>query len=437
MLHSPAFFMQFARRDWKLSPMTSVLWHSTCTHQLQMAQKLVHAQIPKRRFTKRPRTEKLASRFRKTVTVARPESATDPVFAAQTAHLRYISDESSGIRRLKAGTGFRYVNARGRRVRDPETVARIKSLVVPPAWTHVWISPIAEGHLQATGRDVRGRKQYRYHPRWREVRDESKYARMLAFGAALPRIRRHVRQDLKLPGLPRKKVLAIVVALLEETLIRIGNEEYTRTNGSYGLTTLRDQHAKIHGSTIDFHFRGKSGKMRSVSLTDKRLARLVRRCRDIPGHELFQYVDEKGAPHTIGSVDVNDYLREIAGAEFTAKDFRTWAGTMLAATTLVEIGPSDTARTGKKQTVAAVRVVAERLGNTVAVCRKCYIHPNVLESYLEGTLSKLFQVGPNTDRVIRGLRASEISLLSFLKQSSRHDDRRRPRSGRHPVSSHK
>lgn len=275
--------------------------------------------------------------------------------------------------------------------------------------------------MQATGRDVRGRKQYRYHPRWREIRDESKYARMLAFGAALPRLRRHVRQDLKLPGLPRKKVLAIVVALLEETLIRVGNEEYMRTNGSYGLTTLRDEHAKIHGSTIDFHFRGKSGKMRSVSLTDKRLARLVRRCRDIPGHELFQYVDEKGDRHTIGSVDVNDYLREIAGDEFTAKDFRTWAGTMLAATTLVEIGPSDTAHAGKKRTVAAVRVVAERLGNTVAVCRKCYIHPNVLESYLEGTLAKMFQVGPNTDRLIRGLRASEMSLLSFLKQSARHE----------------
>jgi DNA topoisomerase I len=228
-----------------------------------------------------------------------------------------------------------------------------------------------------------------------------------------------VRHDLRLPGLPRNKVLAIVVYLLENTLIRVGNEEYARENGSRGLTTLRDEHADIHGATIRFHFRGKSGKMRSVALTDKRLARLVKKCRDLPGHELFQYLDHDGNQHTVGSSDVNDYLREISGEDFTAKDFRTWAGTMLAATTLVEIGPSPSAHAGKQQTVAAVRVVADCLGNTVAVCRKCYIHPQVLESYLAGTLDNLFKV-PNGKPATRGLRNSEVSLLSFLKASNKN-----------------
>ena len=339
---------------------------------------------------------------------------------ARAAELRYVCDEDPGIRRERAGRGFRFVNSHGRPVRDEDTLERIRLLVIPPAWTDVWICPIANGHLQVTGRDVRGRKQYRYHARWRAVRDEQKYGRMLAFGAALPRIRRRVRHDLKLPGLPRNKVLAIVVYLLENTLIRVGNEEYTRANGSYGLTTLRDEHADIHGDTIRFHFRGKAGKMRSVALTDKRLARLVKRCRDLPGHELFQYLDENGNQHAIGSADVNDYLREIAGEEFTAKDFRTWAGTILAATTLIQIGPSTSAHAGKQRTVAAVKFVAECLGNTVAVCRKCYIHPQVLESYLAGTLAKLFRTGSDGGSATRGLRTSEIGLLSFLKASSKN-----------------
>jgi DNA topoisomerase-1 len=348
----------------------------------------------------------------------RAELATDAAVAdAHAVHLRYVSDSSAGIRRERAGRGFRFVGVHGRPVRDAETLARIHGLVIPPAWTDVWICPIANGHLQATGHDARGRKQYRYHPRWREVRDEEKYGRMLAFGAALPRIRRRVRRDLKQPGLPRNKVLAIVVFLLENTLIRVGNEEYSRENGSYGLTTLLDQHADIHGSTIQFHFRGKSGKMRRVELTDKRLARLVKRCRDLPGHELFQYLDDEGQPHGIDSADVNDYLREISGQEFTAKDFRTWAGTILAATTLIQIGPSPSAHAGKQRTVAAVKFVAECLGNTVAVCRKCYIHPQVLESYLAGTLGKLFHARPNGGQATSGLRTSELGLLTFLKAS--------------------
>jgi DNA topoisomerase I len=338
---------------------------------------------------------------------------------ARSAHLQYVSDESPGIHREKSGRGFRFVSAKHRLVRDSETLERIRSLVIPPAWADVWICPTANGHLQATGRDARGRKQYRYHPRWRDVRDEVKFARMLAFGKALPRIRRRVRRDLKLPGLPRNKVLAIVVFLLENTLIRVGNEEYARTNGSFGLTTLRNEHASIQGNTVRFHFRGKSGKTRSVALSDKRVARVVRRCRDLPGYELFQYLDDEGNPHSVGSSDVNDYLREITGEDFTAKDFRTWAGTMLAATTLIQIGPSPSAHAGKRRTVAAVEIVAQRLGNTPAVCRKCYIHPRVLDSYLAGTLDSLFHNTSEKSRVASGLRRSEKGLLSFLKVSNR------------------
>jgi DNA topoisomerase-1 len=334
---------------------------------------------------------------------------------ARSAHLRYVADDTVGITRQRAGRGFHFIGRQGKPIKDHETLERIRSLVIPPAWTDVWICPIPNGHLQATGRDSRSRKQYRYHAKWREIRDEHKYGRMLAFGAALPKIRRRVSRDLKLPGLPRNKILAIVVTLLENTLIRVGNEEYSRTNGSYGLTTLRDKHAEIRGDTIRFRFRGKSGKVRSVDLIDKRLARLVKRCRDLPGHELFQYLDDEEQPHAIDSADVNDYLREIAGEEFTATDFRTWAGTMLAATTLIQIGPSRSVHASKQRTVAAVKVVAERLGNTVAVCRKCYIHPQVLESYLAGTLGKQFRT--KRQRPAHGLRASEMNLLAFLETS--------------------
>jgi DNA topoisomerase-1 len=341
--------------------------------------------------------------------------AVDPLEAAKSARLRYVSDDSTGIRRVRSGKGFRYTDNNGRPVTDHATLARIQSLVIPPAWTAVWICPFAEGHLQATGHDARQRKQYRYHPRWREVRDEAKYGRMVLFGKALVRIRRHVRRDLRLPGMPKRKLLATLVDLLEKTLIRIGNEEYTRENGSFGLTTLQDRHAEIHGATIRFHFSGKSGKQRELKLTDQRLARLVKRCQDLPGHELFQYVDEEGRPQTIGSAEVNDYLREISGGEFTAKDFRTWAGTILAAVTLIKSGTFKSVRAGRRQVVDAIKIVAGRLGNTVAVCRKCYIHPAVLEAYLAGRLSKDFEATLHKRTGGRGLRSEEMKLLAFLE----------------------
>ena len=305
---------------------------------------------------------------------------------ASRAGLTYISDEEPGIRRIVRKVGFAYVNPKGRTVREPDTRGRIKRLAVPPAWTDVWISPDPNGHIQATGRDARGRKQYRYHPRWREVRDETKFGRMVAFSEVLPRLRARVEADLGRPGLPREKVLATVVRLLECTNIRVGNDEYARANGSYGLTTLKDKHVEVSGGSLRFSFTGKSGKTHQVELSDRRLARIVQRCRDVPGEELFQYLDDDGARQTIGSGDVNDYLREISGQEFTAKDFRTWAGTMLAVRALRDLGPMDTEREAKSAIVRAVDQVAEQLNNTRAVCRKYYIHPTVLETYLAGTM---------------------------------------------------
>ena len=260
--------------------------------------------------------------------------AADPVESAIEAGLRYVTDEKPGIRRLRSGKGFRYVRPDGTAVRDEQTLRRIASLVIPPAWTDVWITTDPRGHLQATGRDAKGRKQYRYHPRWRAVRDENKYERMLAFGAAMPTIRARVDADLARPGLPREKVLATVVRLLEATLIRVGNEEYARENRSYGLTTLRNRHVDVHGSELRFEFRGKSGKDHQVSVRDRRLANVIRRLQELPGQEVFQYLDADGARHTIDSDDVNAYLREISGLELSAKDFRTWAGTILCAVAL-------------------------------------------------------------------------------------------------------
>ena len=303
---------------------------------------------------------------------------------ARDAGLRYVNDESPGIRRLKSGRSFRYVNSDGRAVRDPETLARIKALVIPPAWTEVWICPRADGHIQATGRDDRGRKQYRYHARWRSVRDEAKYGRTLAFGRAMSKIRRTTARDLKLPGLPRRKVLAAVVRLLETTLIRIGNDEYARDNHSFGLTTMRDRHATVQGATLEFRFRGKSGIHHTVAIDDRRLAQVVRRCQELPGQELLQYIDEEGEARDVGSDDVNAYLREITGEEFTAKDFRTWAGTVLAMIALQEFEAFDSQVQAKKNIVRAIESVASRLGNTPSVCRKCYVHPGVLDAYLEG-----------------------------------------------------
>src|SRR5256714_2054636 len=305
------------------------------------------------------------------------------VEAARSAGLRYVNDTLPGIRRRRAGSGFVYRDANGERLRDAHEIARIRSIVIPPAWSDVWICPRADGHLQAVGRDARGRKQYRYHPRWRAVRDRTKYDRMVAFAKALPRIRRRVRADLRQPGLSREKVLATVVQLLESTQIRIGNEEYARDNRSYGLTTMRDHHVEVSSTRLRFRFRGKSGKMREIAVTDRRLARIVRRCQEIPGQELFQYIDESGETRSVDSGDVNDYLREIAGADFTAKDFRTWAGTVLACASLRRLATARTKNDARKNVVRAIAEVAERLGNPPAVCRKAYIHPRVFDRYLE------------------------------------------------------
>lgn len=312
---------------------------------------------------------------------------TDPVESAKEAGLRYVTDAKPGIRRKRAGKGFRYVGPDGKPVHNPEVLRRIRSLVIPPAWKDVWITTDPRGHLQATGRDAKGRKQSRYHPRWRAIRDETKYERMLLFGTALRRIRERVEEHLGLPGLPREKVLAAVVRLMDSTLIRVGNDEYAKENKSYGLTTMRRKHVKINGSELIFRFRGKSGVLHEVGILDRRLARIVRQCQELPGHELFEYLDAEGKTHTVDSADVNDYLRAISGGEFTAKDFRTWAGTVLASMSLRQFEPFESQTQAKKNVVQAVKEVARRLGNTPAVCRKCYLHPGVLECYMAGSLA--------------------------------------------------
>jgi len=314
------------------------------------------------------------------------DSAINGVAAARLAGLRYVSDNAAGYRRMPQGDGFRYVDADGAAVRDETVLSRIRSLVIPPAWSDVWICAQPNGHLQATGRDARGRKQYRYHPRWRTVRDEAKYEHMANFATSLPSIRRAVDEALSLPGLPREKALATVVYLLEATLMRIGNEEYARENKSFGLTTLRNRHVRIAGSAVEFRFRGKSGVSHAVRVSDRRLARIIQRMRELPGQDLFQYVDEEGNTHAIGSADVNDYLRAISGEDFTAKDFRTWAGTVLAALALREAGHFESETEARRNVVRAIESVAEKLGNTPAVCRKCYVHPGVLDAYMCGVL---------------------------------------------------
>jgi len=346
----------------------------------------------------------------------RPAIVTDPVASARAGHLRYVDDTGPGIRRTRVGRGFRYVDAGGRSIRDRDELARFRSLAVPPAWTDVWICPHANGHIQATGRDARGRKQYRYHPRWRVVRDETKYARMLAFADALPRMRARVERDLALPGLPREKVLATVVRLLETTFIRVGNEEYARENHSFGLTTLRTRHVHIAGATLEFQFRGKSGKQQLVRLTDRRLARIVRRCQELPGYELFQYVDADGTRRAVDSADVNAYLREISGEDFTAKDFRTWAGTVLAAVALAELERVDSDTAARSNVVRAIAATAKRLGNTPAVCRKCYVHPAVVEAYLDArTLESLRVQAEEKAADPHALRPDEAAVLELLR----------------------
>jgi len=340
----------------------------------------------------------------------------DPAGSATAAGLRYVSDATPGIAREGRGGSFRYRLPGGGALRDKEVLARIKALAIPPAWEKVWICPRNDGHLQATGRDARGRKQYRYHARWREVRDETKYGRLRAFARALPRIRRRVRSDLALPGLPREKVLATIVRLLETTRMRVGNEEYARDNDSFGLTTLRTRQVRVEGSTMEFKFRGKSGVWHEFALSDRTLARIVRRMRDLPGYELFQYVDEKGETRSIDAADVNAYLKDIAGDDFTSKDFRTWAGTVLAAEAFRKLGDRRT----KNDLAQAIEQVARQLGNTKAVCRKCYIHPAVIDAHADGTLARVMNGGSPeacVQRLISRRRRSNESLVPALKRS--------------------
>jgi DNA topoisomerase I len=311
---------------------------------------------------------------------------TPPIVRVGAVTLRYVTNETPGITRVKAGKQFRYLDAADRVVRDRQTLARINGLVIPPAWTDVWICPRADGHIQAVGRDERCRKQYVYHADYRAARDEVKFERIVAFGKALPRIRKTVARDLAKPGLSRRKVLAAVVKLLETSLIRVGNAEYAKANGSYGLTTLRDQHVDVDGSLIRFHFKGKSGVVHEIDVNDRRLARIVKECQDLPGQELFQYLDDDGTVRDVGSADVNEYLREVAGDDFTAKDFRTWAGTVLAALALKEFEAFDSETQAKRNVMAAIKSVAQRLGNTPAVCRSCYVHPRVIDTYLQGAM---------------------------------------------------
>jgi DNA topoisomerase-1 len=347
-----------------------------------------------------------------------PLSGSEAVATARQVGLRHVNDDMPGISRKRLKNGFRYLDADGKPVRDKAELARIKSLAIPPAWTDVRICPWDNGHIQAVGRDARKRKQYRYHPRWRSVRDEAKYERMIDFGKALPAIRKQVDAALKLPGLPREKVLATVVYLLQATMMRIGNEEYARNNNSFGLTTLRDRHVRIDGSEVEFHFRGKSGVRHSIKVDDPRLARIVKRSRDLPGQELFQYIDDDGEQCAIGSADVNEYLRTLTGEDYTAKDFGTWSGTMLAALALHEFEKFDSEAQAKKNIMHAIEKVAEKLGNTPTICRKCYVHPAIIDAYLDGAMLHALQQRAREELVhdMRSLSPEEAAVLALLQQ---------------------
>ena len=337
---------------------------------------------------------------------------------ARDAGLRYSTDAEAGIHRRAVEKSFVYFRAKGERVRDAAILARIKHLAIPPAWTDVWISPHGNGHIQATGRDARGRKQYRYHADWRQQRDASKFGRMIAFAQALPRLRRRVTRDLSRRGMPREKVLATVVRLLEVTLIRVGNDEYARENRSFGLTTMRNRHARVAGQNIRFAFSGKSGKRHDITLHDPKLARIVRRCQELPGQELFGYEDDEGRTHSVDSRDVNDYIRGITGEDFTAKDFRTWAGTVLAAIALQKLEAVVEKARAKKNVVDAIQAVARMLGNTPAVCRKSYVHPGIVESYLAGDTIVTVREGAHGKiaRSLSRLKPAEAAVLMLLKR---------------------
>jgi DNA topoisomerase-1 len=342
--------------------------------------------------------------------------AIEPREAAEQAGLHYVSDEDPGITRKKSGRGFAYY-LKGKLLRDETVLKRVRSLAVPPAYHDVWICPDPRGHIQATGRDDKGRKQYRYHPKWSEIRDETKYGRMLDFAQALPDIRARVKRDMNKRGLAREKVLATVVNLLETTLIRIGNEDYAKTNKSYGLTTLRNRHVEVDGPQLRFEFKGKSGKIWKLAVKDRRIAKVVKACQDLPGQNLFQYIDDDGARQVVTSADVNEYLREISGHDFTAKDFRTWAGTVLAAMALREFESFDTQARAKRHVKAAIERVAARLGNTPTICRKCYVHPEIFASYLDGQLVEVVraEAGKELADDLENLKPEEAAVLALLE----------------------
>src|SRR5581483_2019206 len=347
-----------------------------------------------------------------------PERTAEVAAVIAEDGLRYVSDARPGYTRKRTGTSFSYWDMDGKRITNKDTIRRIKSIGIPPAYEKVWICPTANGHIQATGFDARGRKQYRYHPKWRELRDQDKYEHIIQFAAALPNLRRRVAADLKCEGLPREKVLATVVNLLEKTLIRVGNSEYADSNKSYGLTTMRRRHVTVQGATLRFEFTGKSGKQWKLAVADKRIASVVKRCAEIPGHELFKYLDDDGEPRTIDSGDVNAYIKEITHEDFTAKDFRTWAGTVFAALALSEFKKYDSQAEAKRNVVAAIEKVARQLGNTPAICRKCYVHPEILNSYMSGELVKMVEgkIAEKFKRQYAKLSSDEVMVLAFLNK---------------------
>ncbi|HEY8614020.1 MAG TPA: DNA topoisomerase IB [Roseomonas sp.] len=367
---------------------------------------------------------------------SRAEAIVEPREAARAAGLRYVSDTRPGITRQAKGDGFFYRDPSGEPVRDEATLERIRSLAIPPAYTDVWICPFPNGHIQATGRDARGRKQYRYHPRWRETRDATKYEHMAEFAEVLPLIRARVAADLQRKGLSREKVLATVVRLLETTLIRVGNDDYAKENGSFGLTTLRNRHVSVKGESMRFAFKGKSGKTWKLGLQDRRVAKVVRECQELPGQELFAYPTEDGSLHDVTSGDVNDYLREITGRDITAKDFRTWAGTVMAALALREFETFDSQTAAKRNVRAAIEKVSARLGNTPTVCRKCYVHPDLLEGYMEGKLA--LEIAERAEEELREemetLQPEEAAVLALLARLKAGKKEEAPRARKRRAS---
>jgi DNA topoisomerase I len=347
-----------------------------------------------------------------------PERISEIVSAIAEEGLRYVSDAMPGYRRKRAGTSFSYYDKDGKRITDKAIIRRIKSIGIPPAYESVWICPSPNGHIQATGLDARGRKQYRYHAKWRELRDQNKYEHIMQFAAALPELRSRITSDMKLDGLPREKVLATIVSLLEKTLIRVGNAEYAAKNKSYGLTTMRRKHVAIGRGVLRFEFTGKSGKQWKLQVEDKRITGIVKRCAEIPGHELFKYLDDAGEPRTVDSGDVNEYIKAITQQDFSAKDFRTWAGTVLAALALAEFKKYDSQAEAKRNVVAAIETVAKQLGNTPAICRKCYVHPEILSAYMSGDLAKMIdgKIAQKFKQQYSKLSADEIMVLAFLRK---------------------